>query len=57
MVGFWLGFVEKPGMLASEADTGDNDDFGITFRSDDRELICVDEFCDELWLALCVEEL
>ena len=56
MVGFWFGFVEKPGMLASEADTGESDDFGITFRSDDSELICVEEFCDD-WLALCVEEL
>jgi len=56
LVGFWFGFVEKPGMLASEADTGESDDFGITFRSDDSELICVEEFCDD-WLALCVEEL
>lgn len=55
MVGFWFGLVEKPGMLASDC-AGDMDDFGMTFRSDDRELTCVDEFCDA-WLALCVEEL
>jgi hypothetical protein len=55
----WFGLVEKPGRLASCA-AGDIDDFGMTFRSEDNELACVDEFwdeLDELCDALWVEEL
>ena len=61
MVGVWFGLVEKPGMLASDADADDNDDFGMTFRSDDSDVAWVDEFwdepCDELCELLCVAEL
>jgi len=52
----WFGLVEKPGMVASDC-AGDSDDFGMTFRSDDNEFTCVDEFWDELCDALCVEAL
>jgi hypothetical protein len=52
----WFGFIEKPGMLASDC-AGDSDDFGMTFRSDDSEETCVDEFWDELCDALWDEEL
>ncbi len=42
-------------MLAIDC-AGDIDDLGITFRSDDSEEACVDEFWDELCDALWVEE-